>query len=76
MYGGDGMGLNPIELRKANKQRLFELIKNHEGEELKKVLAIFSLQTGLRIRTIEEMARELQEAGLFEVKNGIIEVRK
>jgi len=76
MYGGDSMGLNPIELRKANKQRLFELIKNHEGEELKKVLAIFSLQTGLRIRTIEEMARELQEAGLFEVKNGIIEVRK
>jgi len=68
------MGLTAVELRKAYKQKLLDLIRNHDGEKLSKVIAIFSLQTGMKFSTIQDMARELQEAGLFTLENGLIKV--
>lgn len=55
-----------VAVRKIEKQRLLDFIKNHKEMTIKKILALFSLQTGLKITTLETYVRELQDAEMIE----------
>jgi len=59
--------LNPIvEIRRQNKLRLYELLRNEGELSAERLIALFSLQTGLRRRTVLEYVDELIEAGLID----------
>jgi len=51
-----------VEKRRQDKQRLLKLFNDNSEMEEKKIIAIFSLQTGYKIETIRQMVEELREA--------------
>ena len=55
-----------VAVRKVEKQRLLDFINEHKEMPLKKVLALFSLQTGMRTTTLETYVKELKDAELVE----------
>jgi hypothetical protein len=54
------------ETRKFTKQRLLDFIKNNRSMPIEKILAIFSLQTGLKTSTLQVYVMELKEAGVLD----------
>lgn len=54
-----------VSIRKYEKQRLLDFIKKHKEMKIKKILALFSLQTGLKVTTLETYLRELKDAELI-----------
>ena len=58
---------NPfVAQRREFKLKLLNLIKSHPDMEKKQVVALFSLQTGLRRARVLEYWQELIEAGVVE----------
>ena len=55
-----------VSIRKIEKQRLLNFIKQNPNMPIKKVLALFSLQTGMKTSTLQTYIRELQDAELIE----------
>lgn len=55
-----------VNVRRVEKQRLLDFLNQHKDYPIKKTLALFSLQTGLRVTTLQVYIRELQDAGLIE----------
>lgn len=51
-----------VEVRRINKLRLKDFIAEHPDMTKKKILALFSLQTGMRIATLERYYEELVDA--------------
>lgn len=54
-----------VKVRRLQKLELFEHIKKNKDMDKKQLLATFSLQTGLRIATIEQYYEELRDAKLI-----------
>jgi len=60
---------NPfVAQRKAMKLELINMIKDKGEVEKEKIIALFSLKTGLKRATILEYWEELEQAGLIEKK--------
>lgn len=63
--------------RKTRKQKLIALIEKHQGIELGKLKGLFSLQTGVSFKKIDEYLLELEESGQIQVaENGSYELVK
>jgi hypothetical protein len=55
------MVLNPfVEQRRIMKIKLMELMKQNQEIEEEKLIALFSLKTGLKVKTIETMMNEIK----------------
>jgi len=55
------MVLNPfLEQRKRMKQLLLEMLQKNKNLSVEQILAIFSLKTGVRIKTAKEYLEELK----------------
>jgi len=64
------MVINPfLEMRKRLKLGLLDFLEQNKNMPLRQALAIYSLKTGLKLRTIKAYYVELLEAGLIEVKD-------
>ena len=61
-----------VERRRIDKRKLLGFVKRNTGLEIKRVLALFSLEIGYRTPTVQAMLNELQDAGLIELKNGLV----
>jgi hypothetical protein len=58
--------INPfVNARRILKNQLYELIKKNKELSKEQIIALFSLQTGLKRSTINEYWQELEEAGLL-----------
>lgn len=56
---------NPfVEQRRLHKLRLLDLIKKNPTLDREQIIAVFSLQTGLKRATIKEYLSELEESGI------------
>lgn len=55
-----------VNVRRIQKQKLLEFIQQHKEYSLKRTLALFSLNTGLRVTTLQVYIEELKDAGLIE----------
>jgi len=63
---------NPfVEQRKQYKLKLLDLIKRNPNIDKEQLIALFSLQTGLKRDTIKEYLSELEEAGILEQDVGV-----
>lgn len=51
------------------KLKLWDLIKRNKNIEIEQLIALFSLQTGLKLATVREYLKELEAAGVID-KNG------
>ena len=54
------------QIRKVQKQRLLDFIKEHKEMSIDKILGLFSLQTGMRVSTLRVYVDELRMAGVVE----------
>lgn len=54
-----------VEVRRLQKQTLLDFINAHNDLSIKKIVALFSMKTGLRISTIETYVQELKDADLI-----------
>lgn len=54
------------EIRRINKLKLLEFIKQHPDQQLSKTLGLFSLQTGITVSTLETYVNELRMAEVLE----------
>lgn len=63
-----------LEQRKVMKSKLLETLQQNDGSEVRKVLAGFCNQTGMRLETVEKMLRELTLAGVVIIENGYIKL--
>ena len=62
------MAYNPfVEQRKAMKMQLIRFMSENKGMSEDKLIAIFSLRTGLKGKTIREYIGEIKEALEIEV---------
>jgi hypothetical protein len=62
------MAYNPfVEQRKAMKMQLMKFMLENKGMSEDKIIAIFSLKTGLKGKTIKEYIEEIKEALEIEV---------
>ena len=52
--------------RRVRKQKLLAIIKEHPDLEIGKIKGIFSQQTGLSFRKIDQYISELEESGIIE----------
>lgn len=52
--------------RRARKQKLLEIIKKNPKLNLGKLKGIFSLQTGVSFKKIDEYINEMVESGMIE----------
>jgi predicted transcriptional regulator len=55
-----------VSVRKIEKQKLLNFIKQNPNVSIKKLLALFSLQTGLKTSTLQTYINELRDAELIE----------
>lgn len=55
-----------VAVRKIEKQKLLKFIKENPNVPIRKVLALFSLQTGLKTSTLQTYINELRDAELIE----------
>jgi hypothetical protein len=53
-------------VRKHNKQELLDYLKKNKGVPITKALAIFSLQSGLKVSTLLTYVEELKQAELVD----------
>ena len=53
--------------RRSNKLELLELMNDSKGALLRKVVAIFSLRTGMRSDTIRRLVQELVDAEIVKL---------
>ena len=60
--------------RRDRKIALMAIIKRMQPVDERKLMGIFSLQTGLKFRTITEYLNELEAAGLIDRKDGMISI--
>ncbi|MEM2614609.1 MAG: hypothetical protein QXO15_10395 [Nitrososphaerota archaeon] len=59
--------INPfVEQRKQLKLMLLDMIKRYGELDAERIIALFSLKTGLKRETIKEYWKELEEAGVIE----------
>ncbi|TAL46750.1 hypothetical protein EPN87_04585 [archaeon] len=54
-----------VDKRKMDKQRLLRMLKENPDMEERKLIALFSQQTGYKLETIRQMVEELREAELI-----------
>lgn len=54
------------DIRKFNKKNLLAFILEHKEMPLKKILGLYSLNTGIRVKTLEEYVKELRDAEVLE----------
>lgn len=58
--------VNPfVEQRKENKMKLIDLYTKNTDMSKDKILGLFCLQTGVKLRTAMEYWKELEMAGLI-----------
>jgi hypothetical protein len=55
-----------VDVRRQTKNQLLEYIKEHSEWDKKRILAQFSLRTGLKVSTLEVYYNELFDAGMIE----------
>lgn len=55
-----------VSMRKLNKEKLLNFIKEHKDIPREKLIAIYSNNTGFKMSTIEVYLRELEAAGQVE----------
>jgi hypothetical protein len=61
-----GEFVNPFcEVRKISKLKLLNLLLNNSEFSRERLLALFSQQTGLRLKTVLEYVSELENTGLL-----------
>jgi len=51
-----------VEQRRKDKQNLLKMFRENNGEDENKLIAVFSLKSGLRMETVKQMVEELKEA--------------
>jgi len=67
---------NPaLRERRRRKLELLELIKEEKHAPLQKILALYSLKTGLKRNTVVEYYKELLEAGVIQDNEYTIDKR-
>jgi len=61
------VNFNPfVEQRRLHKLKLLDMIQKNKGMEREQLIALFSLQTGLKRQTVKEYIDELEEAGILQ----------
>lgn len=60
------------QTRKLRIDKLLDIIQRNPELEEKRIKALFTLQTGLTRRRVEEYIEELEEMGLIRRENGKI----
>ena len=66
--------MTPLEARKARLMHLVSFIKSHKDDRLKKIIALYCFNTGLRKKTVLEMLNPLIEGELIKFnKHGELE---
>ena len=60
------------QFRRGRKLKLIELIENLQPVEEQRLMGIFSLQTGLRFKTIGEYLDELEAGCLINREEGAV----
>lgn len=53
------------EMRKHEKDLLLQFIRKHKKLNIKKILGMYSQDTGFKISRLEIYVREMKEAGLI-----------
>ena len=53
------------EMRKREKDLLFQFIRKHKKKSIKRILGMYSQDTGLKISRLEIYVKEMKEAGLI-----------
>ena len=62
------MPSNPfVEQRKAMKIQLMKFMRGNQGMEEKRIVALFSMKTGLRTETIRSYLTEIKDAMELEI---------
>lgn len=55
-----------VNARRIDKNFLMDFIKEHPDQDVNKLLALYSLKTGLKMTTLKVYLRELKEAGVLD----------
>jgi len=66
------MGLKPENIRRERLQELINLVYSAELFDYTSLVGLYVIRTGLTSKTVMSMLKDIKDAGLITIDNGIV----